>query len=412
MPAAVHRDRMDALRRSLEEHPAARAPLLHATAQFHLGGLLLDDGSLEEAEDAFTAAAALFAARGARPEQAKALNGLGATLRAAGRLDLAARALEHATRGLTAAGLSLEEGAARFNLGLVLRDANRLEPAELELTKARALLDPQGVPAQAAAVAREQGATQLMLGRLDEAEASLRDAIALADAASDDASRSAAANMLGLAQLGLDQVELAVESFKLAAAASPRTVRPEAFAMAKANLATACERADDGERARLAARQAMATPAAPKPVHEQAAQILARLGTSDSDLRAVLELEGSDEVRANTVREELLRTVEANQAQLVADARSWLEAHRSESIQSVDVAAMWLSGLLELPPAGLERVTQAVVQAAQELDQESRDEFRESVTRAMARFHIPQWMRLQDVFVRAAEAAGDSGSWR
>ena len=69
------------LHERLRRHPADQHPLQHATAQFHLGGVLLSDGELEAAEHAFAQAAALFAARGARPEQAKALVGLGATMR-------------------------------------------------------------------------------------------------------------------------------------------------------------------------------------------------------------------------------------------------------------------------------------------------------------------------------------------
>lgn len=405
-------DPVEGLRESLQKHPADRDPLQHATAQFHLGGVLLDRGALDEAEDAFTAAAALFGARGARPEQAKALNGLGAALRAAGRLDLAARALEHATGGLASAGLSLEEGAARFNLGLVLRENEMAEPAAGALARARELLDPARVPAQAAAAARELGATQLMLGRLEDAEATLSEAIALAERARDEAARGAAANTLGLVRLADGRAQLAAEAFALAAAASPRSVRPEPFAMAKANLALAYEQAGAPERARMTARQAIATPGASEPVRDQATQVLARLGRGGSDLRRVLEAEQSDDARSRIVREELLRSAAADDHDLVADARAWLDAYTSEAIEPVEVAELWLGGLLELPPQGLERLVRSALQAAAELDPDARDEFRQAVTRAMARFHIPQWMRLQDVFSRAADDTGDPGPWR
>ncbi|MDP9385366.1 MAG: tetratricopeptide repeat protein, partial [Actinomycetota bacterium] len=141
------------LRDRLRRHPADRQPLQHATAQFHLGGVLLADGALDEAEAAFAEAAALFGARGARPEQAKALNGLGATLRTAGRPGLAVRAFEHAAAGLAEAGLPLDEGAARCNLGVALREEGRAEDGAAELRRAVELLDPREVPAQAAAAA-------------------------------------------------------------------------------------------------------------------------------------------------------------------------------------------------------------------------------------------------------------------
>src|SRR3954454_2544392 len=97
---------IDELRASLTRHPPQRRPLQHATAQFHLGDLLLNAGELEEAEAAYTAAAALFGARGAHSEEGKALNGLGATLRTAGRPHAATRAFEHAAgrRGAGGAG--------------------------------------------------------------------------------------------------------------------------------------------------------------------------------------------------------------------------------------------------------------------------------------------------------------------
>jgi len=404
-------DGVEALRERLRQYTAERHPLQHATAQFHLGGLLLGRGELEDAEVAFAAAAALFDARGARPEGAKALNGLGATLRAAGRLELAARALEHAVTGLADAGLPLEEGAARFNQGLVLREQGRTKAAAEALARSAELLDPARVPTHAAAAARELGAARLALGELDAAEAALLDAIALADRAADEPGRAAAANTLGLVRLARGDAGAAGDAFATAAAANPRSVRPEAYAMAKANLALACEQRGGAAAARLAARQALAAPEVPAPVRAQAAAVLERLGTDPGDLRAVLEAEGPDG-RARLVREELARSADAGEDEVAADMRAWVLAHTASALDPADVAELWLGGLLELPPAALERLAHHAVAAVAEGDRDARDDFRQAVTRAMARFGIPQWLRLQEVFSRAAEAVGDPRGWR
>lgn len=403
------------LRDRLRRHPAHTQPLQHATAQFHLGGVMLAEGAVDDAEAAFAEAVALFGARGARAEQAKALNGLGATLRTAGRPALAARAFEHAAAGLAEAGLPLDEGAARCNLGVVLREDGRAEDGAAELRRAVDLLDPAEVPAQAAAAARELGITLLGLGALEPAEAVLLDAVALADRILDEPARAAATNALGLVRLSTGRPQEAVEAFAATAAASPRGVRPEAFAMAKANLALACERSGAPAPARLAARQALASPAADEPVRAQAAGILERLGSDDADdLRVVLEEERTDEGRARIVREELLRAADvAGEADLVADMRPWLRAHtESEELEPVAVAELWLGGLLELPPDALERLARAAVSASMDLDDDARETFRSAVGRAMARFHVPQMMRLQDVFATAAADVGDPSSWR
>jgi tetratricopeptide (TPR) repeat protein len=411
VPAGVEADPEVELRERLRRHRPETHPLQHATAQFHLGTVLLERGRLDDAEEAFTAAAALFGARGARPEQAKALNGLGATLRDAGRLDIAARAFEHAAVGLHAAGLRLEEGAARFNLGLVLRERGEVDAAETALAAATALLDADQVPGQAAAAARELGTARLTLGDLDGAVVACTSAVALADRAGDHASRAAAANTLGLALLAGDRVAEAVEAFVTAVAASPRAVRPEAFATAKSNLALAHERAGDAPRARLAARQALAPPAAPDPVRVQATAVLERLGAGDADLRVVLEQEDLDG-RARLVREELLRVADADPDAATTEMGAWVQVHVGSSLEPVEVAELWLGGLLELPAEAMERLVRGALLSLAALEPEDRETFRHAVARAMARFHVPQWMRLQDVFTDAADRVGDSGPWR
>lgn len=404
-------DPLDELRERLARHPPDRQPLQHATAQFHLGGLLLERGDLDGAELAFTEAAALFEARGAAPERGKALNGLGAVLRLSGRLPLAARAFAHAAAGLEVAGLGLEEGAARHNLGLVLAQGGQLEPAAAALARAVELLDPDQVPGQAAAAARELGAVYLTRGDLDAAEPVLRASIELADRAGDVAGRGAACNTLGLVRLAAGRPADAAESFEAAVAANPRRLRPEAFAMAEANLALAYERLGAGPQARLAARQAGSVAVAHEPVREQAVGVLERAGPGEGDLRLVLEA-ATEEGRVRLVREELARLADGDGAPLDAAMDEWVGAHAATDLDPAEVAELWLGGLLELPPEWLERLAEAAVSAALRAGPPEGEAFREAVRRAMARFGIPQWMRLQDVFSHAAEAAGDPEPWR
>jgi tetratricopeptide (TPR) repeat protein len=396
------------LRDRLRRWTPERHPLKHATTQFHLGSVLLDRDDHEGAELAFATASALFRLRGARPEEAKALNGLGATLRAAGRLDLATQALGHAAAGLAAAGLPLEEGAAHFNLGLVLRD--RGEPAHAQTAFARAveLLDPAQVPAQASAALRELAATRLQHGDAEGAEASFAAAMALADRAADEAARGAAANGLGLARLAADRPADAVLPLRTAVAANPRALRPHAFAMAQANLATALERTGDGPGARLAARQAAAVPGVPAPVAQQVAGVLERLGRDEADLAAVLAAASLDE-RGAIAREEVARAAVAPHA---ADARDWVVAHAAWSGDPAEVAELWLGAVLELPAAALEPMVRSLVEATVAAGAEDRETVRSATSRAMSRFHVPQMLRLQEVFGDAARDLGDPEPWR
>ena len=412
MPQGADADVLAELRERLRRHPADVRPLQHATAQFHLGTVLLGDGAVDDAEAAFAEAAALFGSRGAQAEQAKALNGLGATLRTGGRPGLAARAFAHAAQAFAAAGLPLEEGAARYNLGVALREEGRSAEATDELRLSVELLDPERVPAQAAASAREHGVTLLMLGDLEQAERVLADAVALAEGARDEVARGAAANALGLALLSGGRPVDAAEWFVTAAAANPRGVRPAAFAMAKANLALACDQSGAPAQARLAARQALGVPTVAEPVRSQAEELLQRLGDAKEDLRVVLETEATDDGRARIVREELRRAADLTEAALADDMRPWIHAHTASELDPVAVAELWLGGLLELPPDELERIARAAVAASMDFDDEARETFRVAVTRAMARFHVPQMMRLQDIFTSAADAVGDAEAWR
>ncbi|MBA3428689.1 MAG: hypothetical protein H0U07_08980 [Actinobacteria bacterium] len=181
--------------------------------------------------------------------------------------------------------------------------------------------------------------------------------------------------------------------------------------MAKANLALAYERSGAPERARLAARQARAAPEVPEPVRLQAGAVLERLPTGGSDLRTVLEQE-TPALRPLLVREELVRSAGVEAAERIADMREWVDAHVASDLEGTDVAELWLGGLLELPPDALARVVHSALAAAMDMDHATRHQFREAVTRAMVRFHVPQWMRLGDVFSQAAVELGDTSSWR
>ena len=339
------------------------------------------------------------------------MNGLGATLRAGGRLELAARALEHAAAGLAAAGLSLDEGAARYNLGLVLRESGRREKAAAAFERAAELFDPSEVPAQAAAGNRELGATRLELGQLDAAEPALEEAVALADRAGDVEGRGAAANTLGLARLARGDAASAAEAFSAAVAANPRSLRPETFAMAQANLALARERTGEAPRARLAARQALSVPVAADAVRAQATAVLERLGRGSSDLREVLEAE-APEARERLVREELARTVDRGAEERAADMSEWIDTIAATDLDAAEIAELWLGGLLELPVDALEALVRSMLEALADRSPDDREAVRDAVSRAMGRFHVPQWMRLQDVFSEAAGAVGDPGPWR
>jgi tetratricopeptide (TPR) repeat protein len=243
------------------------------------------------------------------------------------------------------------------------------------------------------------------------AEETLEHAVALADRAGDAAARGAAANVLGLARLANGHEEAAADAFRIAVAGSPRSLRPEAFAIGKANLALTYERLGSPARARLAARQALAVADVPLPVGEQARGVLERLGAAEDDLRVALEEEPEDGL-ALLAREELLRSADATDEQCAADMRAWISTQASSSQDPANVAELWLGGLLELPADALERLVRASVKAAMSLRDEERNAFRSDVQRALARFHVPQMMRLQDLFARAAADAGDRQPWR
>jgi tetratricopeptide (TPR) repeat protein len=401
---------LEELEERLARYPPDRYPIQHATAQFHLGLALTNLGELEGAETALVTAARLFDPERLRVEHAKALNALGATIRLAGRPEEAAEAFRRAAESFAAAAQPLEQGAASFNLGLVRRELGELEAAIEALEQARGLLNPDRVPERAASAARELGATLLSAGALDPAIEALEDAVAFADRAGDYVERGAATNVLGLARLAKGEATQAIEDFRQAAVSHPRSVRPHDFAMAKANVALAYERAGDAARARLAALQALGVPGSPKPVADQAAGVLERIGPACDDLFVVLD----DELRdrwLSIVREEIVRWTDASPDERRREAAAWIHGQLAREGTAEDLAAAWLGALLELPPPKMESIIRSALEALGEQGRVFRDRFRSQVVSAMARFHPPQWIRLKDTFNRIAGELGQEPDW-
>lgn len=399
---------IDELKGRLERYPAERYPMQHATALFHLGVALTNAGRGDEARVALLAAARLFDPERLPVENAKATNALGAALRAAGRPQRAAEAFGRAAEAFDAAGLTPEHGAARFNLGLVQREAGDTTAAVDSFERARTLLEECKLPVQAAAAAREAGATRFATGDLDRAGSLLEHGLELAGRARDEVGVAAAANALGLVRLHAGRTREAIDALQSAVAGNPRMIRPEGYAMAKSNLALAHEQAGDDLEARLAARQALGTPSAPRPVAEQAAAVLERLGGGPGDILRLLEREPAER-RPALVREELARWIDADPAERFAESGAWVDGQVARRGDSVDIAEAWVGAVLELPPSAMEAVIRSTLEALVRRDDRSRARFKSDVDQAMARFHVPQLMRLTDELRRlGAEVEGDT----
>jgi tetratricopeptide (TPR) repeat protein len=400
---------VEELRERLHRLPEDRYPVQHATARFHLGMALARLGRLEEAEEALAAAARLFDGRLAA-EHATAMNALGAVLRDSGRPEQAGRAFRRAEAVFERAGATTERGAAIFNQGLALRDLGDEAGAAERFREARLLLDPAMVPAQAAAAARELGASLLRSGSPEEAIESLEESMLLADGGRDPAGFGAAANALGLAHLAAGRTGRAVEAFRTSVGSHPRSVRPAEHAMAKANLGLALERDGDHSRARLAALQALRTPHAPEPVRIQAFELLERLPGGPGEVLRVLDREPPDRWAA-IVREEAIRWADEPEEDREAEAGAWVEGQLARPDRAGDLAEALLAALLEMPPEGMERIIRSIVTALSAFGGEDRTRFREETSSAMARFHVPQLLRLKDTFERLGRELGPEDPW-
>ena len=397
-------DAVDDLLARLDRFPADRYPVQRATASFHLGVALAGGGRLEEAESALHVACELFRPEQLPAEHAKAANALGAVQRMAGRFDQAARSFRTASRLFGEAALHLEQGAALYNLGLVERETNG-QGAMAAFEQARSLLDPARVPGQAAAVARELGATLLSAGRPDDAVPPLEAAVDLAAAAGDRVGLGGAANALGLAHLASSRVVEAVQALEQAVAAHPRSVRPDAYAMAKANLALALEAAGRLPRARLAALQAAGAPSVPEPVHAQALAVLSRVGTDPGAVWAVLD-EEPPERWAAVVREEVTRWQDGTEAERSSECRAWVAGQLERPRAAEELAGAYLAALVELPPRTLDVMVRSTIGALGSFVPELQERFAGQCSRALARFPVPQLLRLKDTFSAAATDAG------
>jgi tetratricopeptide (TPR) repeat protein len=391
-------------------YPPEHYPIQHATAQFHLGGLLAGAGRLHEAAAALAIASRLFDPERLPVEHAKALNALGVVHRLAGDVQRADAAFGRAAALFSDAELPLERGAVLYNRGLVCRDRKDDAAAVEYFTQARGLLDPETEPAEAAAAARELGSSLLTTGQQDMAIEVLESALRLATSAGDHASRGATANLLGLCHLAADRPADAIAAFQEAVASHPRSIRPGEYAMAKANLALGYEQLAAKDHAWLAAAQALGTPGSPEPVRVQADELLARLGPREGALLAVLDIEPEWRWPA-LVREDLARWVDADTVERRAVVGAWVDGQVERRASAVELAEVWLGGLLELPPESMIVVVRATLEALALRDPGTSESFRAVVARAVVRFHVPQWMRLTETFNTVATELGQEASW-
>jgi len=402
----------EALVDRLGRYPVARYPVQHATTQFHLGAVLLHAGHPAAARDALAVAREVFDGAGMRLERAKAATMLGVALRETGGLPEAAEAFREAATEFAALTQPVEGAAASYDLGLVCRDRGDIEGAHAAWTRARALFLDAGHPARAAAAARDYGASLLTSGDVTAALLLLQEAATLAERAGDLPGLGAAANAVGLAHLAADDALAAVEAFRRAVGAFPRTVHPAEYAMAKANLALAHDRWDQPAHARLAARQALATPAAARPVRSLARDVLRRMPPgSPEDLLVVLDAEDPQR-RPAVLREEVVRLGDVPAAERCDVIRVFLDGLLTRPGSSYELAASLLGVLLELPPVRFAEVIAAVVQGTGDRADADADRVRAVVGSALARFPVPQWQRVAATLNESARAAGQPAVWR
>lgn len=402
----------DSLVGRLGRYPADRYPVQHAATQFLLGSALLHAGQTAAALQALTVASEIFGSVGMRLEQSKAALMRGVALRTAGRHEEAAAALSAAGAQLGRLDQPAEQAAALFNLGLVLQDGGRPGAAREAWATARGLFLAAGHPAQAAAAAREQGASLLAAGDPSAAIPLLEQATTLAERCGDLPGMGAAANALGLAHLAEHNSLAALMALRWALSAFPHSVRPADDAMVRANLALAHEQAGDGPRARLAARQALSAPEAAGPVRAQAQQLLARLpGDASEDLLAVLD-EDDQERAVPVLREEMLRASRLPVGQRQAIIRGFLDGLLTRPERCYDLAQSLLQVVLEFPPRTYELILSAVVDACPGRPEQDTQRLHAVICSAMARFAVPQWLRLAATLNAAAQQAGEPATWR
>jgi tetratricopeptide (TPR) repeat protein len=408
-PADDSLETVEALRERLSRYPAARYPIQHATASFHLGLALTNAGRLSEAAEALEHAAALFDQR-LLAEHARSLNALGAVHRLETRYADAARAFRRAADEFKQADLPRDLGAALYNLGLVQREAGKAAAAAAAFRRAAAIFKEKDVGARAAAV-RELGITLLGEGLRDPAVEALTEAVALAEGAGDMRGAGAAANGLGIALLACGRPEAAVESFSQSAAANPRRLRPAEYAMAKANLALAYTELGNTTRARLAAGQALAVEQASEPVRSQAAAVLAGIaaGAGPGAVLAVL-LKEPLQTWPGILREEMMRWSDLDASALADELAAWIAGQVADE-READLAEALVGALLELRPEETEKIIRALLEVLIRQPSITADRFRSQLVTAISRFRAPQSERLTEIINHVATQLGQEASW-
>lgn len=403
---------LDVLTQRLGRYPADRYPVQHATAQFHIGSVLLHTGHAEPAAGALRRARDLFAATGMRLERAKATVMLGIALRSLGQPGQAATAFAEAATALAELDRPADHAAAHYNLGLARQDLGDPAGARAAWSAAFDLFRSAGHPARAAAAARDHGASLLAEGEPAAALPLLDAAVRLAEQAGDEAGVGAAANTLGLVRLAVGDLPGAVAALRRAQAAFPRTVRAAEHAMVQANLALAYEHLGDPPRARRAARQALGVADAAAAVCAQAESVLSRLagGEPAADLLAVLDAE-EPAGYVGILRDEVARLLDGPAAERHRLVGDFLTGLLRRPGRALDLAEALLHVVIELPPPSYEAMVESVVRAGAGRADGEADRLRAVLDSALARFALPQWQRLVGALDAAAVAAGEPG-WR
>jgi tetratricopeptide (TPR) repeat protein len=418
---------MDDLYSRVRRYDPERYPVQHATARFHLGATLLQDGQAEDAAVELGAAVAGFGTAGMDVEHAKATMMLGVALRETGRGGDAARAFTAAAAAFADHEQHGEHAAALHNLGLVARDGGDVDTAVEAFRQAAERFAELGEATAATTADRELGTTLLSAGRAEEAAEILHRVVYGNPGRTDPLAWGVAANALGLALLALDRHDEAVQALIDAATAHPRGLRPDGYAMAKANLALAHEGAGRTSHARLAARQARDTAGVPAVVATQAVGVLERLDPIDepgsnpgSDpgsgpvvdvIGEVLDAEGAD-AWPGIIRDEQGRWLGIDDAARVEAAGGWIGCVLARRGRAPDLLEAWFDVALEQPPQDMEALLAATVTAWRGHPEEERERFRSVTARALPRFHLPQWQRLQHALERLSAAAGEEVEWR
>lgn len=375
----------------------------HATARYHLGTLLLQLDRLEEAETELRAAADLFASR-LPVEHAMAMNALGAALRAKGDYAGARHAFLDAAEAFERQeGRELEEGAAVLNVGLALLGEGSVPEAIMAFERARELLDPKEAGAQAAAAARELGGALLLADDPESACDVFEDAVRLARSASDHGTLAGAANGLGLARLRRDELPAAVEAFQEALAASPRSVRPEGYALVQANMALALEQVGDPTGARLAARHALGVAVIPPDAAAQCHEVVDRLGADDDVVLTVLDTVDADRWPA-LLRHEVALLVDLPEERRREEMARLVTGFAARPERLDEIAVAWIGVIVELPPEQLQAVVEDMLVAAAQLDPDDADSVRSAMRAASFSLHAPQALRVEQVFADASDA--------